>query len=267
MPIPSSNTNSSRTRPASALCRMPAAILTAAVAACFATGSVQAATMQPVDPGWQPAPAQIEQAGPGWAPNANADRTVEEAYARFPSVEQGGPGWHASAASPARQGGPGWQAPDVRVDESTQVHSQAATGVETRNNTAGPDQSAVAANILFPPYNAALSGDATATLSGVANAVGNLPGPVVITARVDPIERDDAAGLAVARARSVADYLALAGVDEQRIVLQAVGTTQPLIDPGVCRSVTGADLAACLAPDRSVTVHVGRLDVGMADVD
>jgi outer membrane protein OmpA-like peptidoglycan-associated protein len=239
----------------------------AAVAACFAAGNTHAAAAQPIDPGWQDAQPQPEQGGPGWTRNANAGGAVEQAYTAFPAVDQGGPGRHPNTAAPARQRGPGWNAPDARVDDSTHVQPSSTAAGETGGTITPPDQAAVAAYILFPPYSAELSGDATAALSNVAEGVGELPGTVVVTARVDPMEQGDAAGLSLARAQGVADYLAEVGVDPQRIVLQAVGDTQPLIDPRICQSATGPDRVACLAPDRSVTVQVGRFDVGMIDVD
>jgi len=241
------------------------ALLGTSVAACFAIGVAQAAPVQSTDPGWQSPPAEATpQAGTGWTQNA-AQAPVEQDYAQLPKAEQGGPGHHPITAAPAKQGGPGRSAPDELVDYSTQLANPSARETTTGGNALVPDRAALAADIQFPPYSTDLSGDAIAALNGLAASAGNLSGSIVITARADPVEqhaRD--ADVSMARAQSVANYLAQAGVDPQRIVVRAIGTTQPRVNPRVCEGMIGPSLAACLSPDRSVTVQVGRLEVGMA---
>lgn len=258
-----------RSDPSNRTCRLPrrhVALLGTAVAACFAIGVAQAAPMQSTNPGWQsPTAAAAQPGGTGWTPNT-AQAPVEQGYAQLPQAEQGGPGHHPITAAPAKQGGPGRSAPDELVDYSTQLANPSAPEAMAGGNALVPDRAALAADLQFPPYSTDLSGDAIAALNGLAASAGSLPGSIVITARADPIEQHARGNdVSMARAQSVANYLAQAGVDPQRIVVRAIGITQPRVDPRACEGMIGSSLAACLAPDRSVTVQVGRLEVGMAE--
>jgi outer membrane protein OmpA-like peptidoglycan-associated protein len=165
-----------------------------------------------------------------------------------------------------KQGGPGRPAPDVLVDESTHLAKPVAGSTMTSGNALTPDRAAIAVDIQFPPNSTSLSGEAVAALNGVAATAGDLPGRILVTARADPIEQNaQGPDISIARAHTVRSYLARAGVDPQRIVVQAVGNTQARVDASRCEGMSGADLKSWLAADRTVTVQVGRLDVGMAD--
>ena len=150
-------------------------LLSAAVLACFAAGGAQAAAPQPTNRGWEPAPhVPITQTSPGWEPSVNAPgQAVEQTYAALPKAEQGGPGWHPITAAPASQGGPGRPAPDALVNYSTHVAAPAAAK-GMAGNAMAPDEATLAANILFPPYSADLSGDATAALNSIAAGARNV---------------------------------------------------------------------------------------------
>jgi len=242
------------------------ALLSAAVAACFAAGVTQASSMLPADPGWQSSQAPARQTGTRRVRDARAQASTAQAYVELSRADQGGPDWYPMTAVRAKQGGPGRPAPDALVDESTQLANPVADNTMTSGNALTPDRAAIAIDIQFPPDSTNLSGEAVTALDSVAAVAGDLPGAIVITARADPIERN-ARGLEVsmARARSVRSYLARVGVDPRRIVVRAIGNAQARVDPRLCEGMTGAGRESCFAPDRTVTVQVGQLDVGMAD--
>ena len=74
------------------------------------------------------------------------------------------------------------------------------------------------------------------------------------------------------RARRASPAISRRRASIPSIVLRRLGDRQPLVEPDICRNLSGGDRTACLAPDRSVTIQVGgvdvsRVDVSMVDVD
>lgn len=119
-------------------------------------------------------------------------------------------------------------------------------------------------DILFGYNQSALKPAGTEALDGLIKALVTInptESAIVVIGHTDRIGSNAYnQKLSVERAKSVMDYLVSKGVPADLISAKGVGKSDPVTGTA-CNTLTGADLKACLAPDRRVEIEIKALNV------
>ncbi|QIQ22330.1 porin OmpA [Zophobihabitans entericus] len=124
-------------------------------------------------------------------------------------------------------------------------------------------------DVLFGYNQSTLKAEGEEALNGLVSALTKInpsEGAVVVIGHTDRI--GSAAynqKLSEQRAKTVMDYLVAKGIPSDLITAKGAGKSSP-ITGDKCNSLTGADLKACLAPDRRVEIEINAKNVEEVEV-